>query len=69
MAKKTEWGGKRKGSGRKPHPDGRTVHLTATVPETLAADLEALAESQGWSRSKAVTEAIRGLLARKKSRS
>jgi hypothetical protein len=65
MAKKT-WGGKRKGAGRKPSAEGRTVLVTASVPESLVAGLDELAEAEGWNRSRAVTEAIRGLLKRKK---
>jgi hypothetical protein len=68
MAKKT-WGGKRKGAGRKPSAEGRTVLVTASVPEPLVTELDYLAESEGWNRSQAVTEAIRGLLRRKKRRS
>jgi metal-responsive CopG/Arc/MetJ family transcriptional regulator len=40
--------------------------LVASVPESLVAGLDMLAESEGWNRSRAVTEAIRGLLKRKK---
>lgn len=69
MAKKASHGGKRAGAGRPPKEGGRTVILAASVPEDLVGKLEAFAEGAGWSRSKAVTEAIRGLLARKKSRS
>ena len=67
MAKKTAaHGGARPGSGRPSDPDGKTLLITASVPEGLVERLTALAESEGWSRSKAVTEAIRGLLKRKK---
>jgi hypothetical protein len=66
--KKAQHGGKREGSGRKlASPDeGRTVTMAVSVPEKLLEALDALAEKQGWSRSKAATEAIRGLVARKK---
>ena len=64
MAKKTQHGGKRIGAGRKPvHPEGRTVTVAATVPEGLVERLDLFAERREWNRSKAITEAIRGLLA------
>lgn len=59
-------GGARAGAGRPVGDDGPTTTLTVTVPETLVAELDKLADSNGWKRSKAVTEAIRGLLSRKK---
>jgi Ribbon-helix-helix protein, copG family len=63
---KSQHGGKREGSGRKPvNPEGKTVVVAASVPETLVERLNALAEKKGWNRSEAVTEAIRGLLGRK----
>ena len=69
MAKKLQHGGKRPGAGRKPaNPEGATVILTATVPGSLVDDLDRIAESKGWNRSRAVTEAVRGLVARAKSR-
>jgi metal-responsive CopG/Arc/MetJ family transcriptional regulator len=68
MAKKVAHGGRRKGAGRPPKEDGKTVVIAASVPEELAVDLDRFAEANGWSRSKAVTEALRGLLARKKTR-
>jgi hypothetical protein len=65
--KKPAHGGAREGAGRKPEaPEGRTVTLAASVPEGLVTELRARAAAEGWSVSKAVTEAIRGLLARKK---
>jgi hypothetical protein len=66
--KKAAHGGARAGAGRKPSvPDeGKAVILTASVPEGLVQRLAQLAEAEGWSRSKAVTEAVRLLLARKK---
>lgn len=66
MAKKRpQRGGAREGAGRPVGPEGRTVTLAATVPESLVADLKAHAAAEGWSVSKAVTEAIRGLVGRK----
>lgn len=59
-------GGAREGAGRPPSADGKAVVVTASVPESLVTRLDALAESEGWGRSKAVTEAIRGMLARKR---
>jgi metal-responsive CopG/Arc/MetJ family transcriptional regulator len=44
------------------NPEGPTKVVAASVPESLVADLDALAERKGWGRSQAVTEAIRGLL-------
>ena len=65
--KKAAHGGPRPGSGRpQASPDGKAVLVTASVPSGLVERLDALAEAEGWGRSKAVTEAIRGLLARKK---
>ncbi len=65
MAKK-EHGGRRKGAGRKPGPEGKTVLVTASVPGALVEQLDAVAEKRGWNRSQAVTEAIRGLVADKR---
>ena len=68
MAKKKQHGGKRPGAGRPVSPEGRTVTLAVSVPEALVEGVDRVAKSEGWSRSKTVAEAIRGLLARKKSR-
>ena len=57
-------GGARKGAGRPIGEDGPTVALTVTVPESLLAQLDTLAESKGWKRSKAATEAIRAFVKR-----
>jgi hypothetical protein len=64
MAKKKKGrGGARDGAGRKPvNPEGKTVVLAASVPGELADQLDNLAKERGWNRSKAVTEAIRGLV-------
>ena len=66
--KKAVRGGARPNAGRKPSVpnQGKAVIVTASVPEGLVARLEALAESEGWGRSKAVTEAILCLLKREK---
>jgi Ribbon-helix-helix protein, copG family len=66
MAKKKKHGGKRPGSGRPVSPEGRTIAVTVTIPEGLVNGLKAMAKSEGWSKSKAVSEAIRELLKRKK---
>jgi metal-responsive CopG/Arc/MetJ family transcriptional regulator len=66
MAKKPTWGGKRAGAGRKANPEGKAVTVVASVPEGLVDDLDVLAETEGWGRSRAITEAIRALLKRKK---
>lgn len=65
MAKKKQVGGKRAGAGRPVGPDGPSVILAASVPQTLVDGLDRLCEDEGWKRSKAVTEAIRLLLKRK----
>ena len=67
MAKKKTWGGKRENSGRPVGPDGPAVVLAVSVPEMLIAQLDELCEAKEWKRSKAVTEAIRGLVKRKGS--
>ncbi len=65
MGKKKQHGGRREGAGRKPDdPDGPKKTITASVPRGLIDRLNAMAESKGWNRSQAVTEAIRGLLAK-----
>jgi hypothetical protein len=64
MAKK-KLGGKRKGAGRPVGPDGPTELMAVTVPKTLVSALDELCKAKDWKRSKAVTEAIRGLLKRK----
>lgn len=66
MAKKKQHGGKREGSGRPVSPEGRAIMVSVSIPEGLVADLDALAASRGWGRSKAVTEAVRAFLKRKK---
>jgi alkylated DNA nucleotide flippase Atl1 len=66
MAKAKQHGGARKGAGRKPaNPEGPTTTVVATVPETLVTTLDEIAQLEGWNRSRAVTEAIRGLIKRK----
>jgi len=65
MAKKKQVGGKRTGAGRPTGPDGPTVLVAVTVPEKLVGELDRLCEAKDWKRSRAVTEAIRGLLKRK----
>ncbi|MAT72083.1 MAG: hypothetical protein CMJ58_21465 [Planctomycetaceae bacterium] len=65
--KKASRGGAREGAGRpQENPEGRTVTLAASVPEGLVGELKAHAATQGWSVSRAVTEAIRAMLSRKK---
>jgi metal-responsive CopG/Arc/MetJ family transcriptional regulator len=56
---------KRKGAGRPIGPDGPTMLVAVTVPKSLMKDLDRLSKAEGWKRSQAVTEAIRGLLKRK----
>jgi hypothetical protein len=71
MAKKLakRVGGARPGAGRAiTHPEGRTIPLVASVPESLVDRLMAVATSKDWNRSQAVTEAIRLLLKRHERR-
>jgi hypothetical protein len=64
MAKKKQHGGARPGSGRPvSSPEGKTIVMAASVPALLVIELDALSEEKGWSRSEAVTRAVRGLLA------
>jgi hypothetical protein len=65
--KKAQHGGKRPGAGRPPKEDGKTVVIAASVPDDLAASLDSFAKAKGWTRSRAVTEALRKLLGRKAS--
>lgn len=61
--KKAQHGGARKGAGRpSSNPEGKTIVVAASVPETLVERLDAHAKREGWNRSQAVTEAIRGLV-------
>jgi hypothetical protein len=66
VKKKLAHGGASPGAGRKPDPEGASVTVVVTVPGGLVERLDALAESEGWGRSKAVTVARRTLLQRKK---
>jgi hypothetical protein len=65
MGKKKASADPPRGRGRPIGKDGPTVLLAVTVPETLVAELDRLAESKGWKRSKVATEAIRAYLKRK----
>jgi len=68
MAKK-QHGGKRPNSGRPSiHPEGETTTVAAKVPKALVDRLDVVAEKNEWSRSEAITEAIRGLLKRRERR-
>jgi len=65
MDDKKHRGGAREGAGRPPsNVEGKTMLVTASVPEALVAKLDELAEQKGWNRSRAVTEAIRRLTKR-----
>jgi len=66
MAKKVQRGGKRAGAGRPMSPEGPAVTVAVSVPQTLVEQLNELAEQNGWSRSEAVTNAIRGLVCKPK---
>ncbi|MEM7478419.1 MAG: ribbon-helix-helix domain-containing protein [Planctomycetota bacterium] len=64
--KKNAHGGAREGAGRPPaNGEGKTKVVAASVPESLADDLDGFAAEKGWNRSQAITEAIRTLLKRK----
>jgi metal-responsive CopG/Arc/MetJ family transcriptional regulator len=65
MAKKASHGGARKGAGRPPKEDGKTVVIAVSVPDDLAGELDTFAKAKGWSRSRAVTEALAAMLKRK----
>jgi hypothetical protein len=65
MAKKATRGGKRPGAGRPTNPEGPAVTVAVSVPEPLVRELNELAEQKGWSRSEAVTNAIRKLLGKR----
>jgi len=61
--KKLAHGGHREGAGRPiADPEGKAVVVAASVPGELAERLDAYAAKMGLNRSKAVTEAIRGML-------
>lgn len=61
-------GGSRDGAGRKPaNAEGATKIIAASVPESLVERLDRYAEKKGWNRSKAITDAIRKMLARAKA--
>ncbi len=66
MAKKKQIGGARPGAGRKVGPDGPAVLVTVSLPERLVEQMDAVAETEGWGRSKAIGEALRLLFKRKK---
>jgi hypothetical protein len=68
MAKKKKHGGKREGAGRKVSDEGKSVTVVASVPGMLVDRMNALAEKEGWGRSEAVTNAIRGLVVAKAKR-
>jgi hypothetical protein len=63
MVKKKQHGGKRPNAGRKQiSPDGPAVVVTASVPSGLVDRMDEMAKRNEWSRSEAVTQAIRGLV-------
>jgi predicted DCC family thiol-disulfide oxidoreductase YuxK len=64
MSEAKSRGGAREGAGRKAGPDGPTIVIAASVPESLVNQLDAIAAQQGWSRSAAITAAIRNLVKR-----
>jgi hypothetical protein len=67
MAKKqSKRGGAREGAGRPISEHGPAILVTASVPKSLMDELEAVAQSEGWGRSRAIQEAIRAFVKRKK---
>ncbi len=64
MAKKAKMahGGKRKGAGRKVGEDGPATVVAASVPSELVERLDAYIAKTGGGRSKAIVDAIRGML-------
>jgi len=66
MAKKATHGGARKGAGRKAGDlkEGTTQVVAASIPKGLISKLDALAKKNGWSRSQAITEAIRQFISK-----
>jgi hypothetical protein len=65
MAKKNEHGGKRRGAGRKPGPDGPTMMVTVSVPVSFVELIDSIAAKNGWGRSQTVTEAIRAFVGKR----
>jgi hypothetical protein len=63
--KASKRGGAREGAGRPIEAESKAVVVAASVPGTLVKELDSYADSKGWNRSSAVTEAIRKLLGRK----
>lgn len=66
MAKKKKAAAEPKRMGRPVGADGPAKVIGVSVPVTLLDGLTALAEKEGWSLSKAITEAVRAFLKRKK---
>jgi hypothetical protein len=60
--KKATHGGPRKGAGRTVGSEGRAQVVAASVPSELVERLDAYIAKNGGGRSKAITDAIRGLL-------
>ena len=66
MVKKHKHGGRRDGAGRKAvNPEGKTIIVGASVPRELVEQLNQLAAKRGWSRSQAITEAVRRLVGKR----
>jgi hypothetical protein len=64
MSKKKpkDHGGARKGAGRKVGKDGPTKAIAATIPESLIEKLDTYAAAKEWTRSRAITEAIKKMV-------
>lgn len=55
-------GGAREGAGRKSSELGKSVPVSAAIPESLVAKLDRLQLKKGWNRSQAMTEAVKRLV-------
>jgi len=65
---KTQRGGKRAGSGRKPlDPKADAVRVVTDLPQSVVKRLDAYAEKLEWTRARAVREAV-GLMLNAKQR-
>jgi hypothetical protein len=57
-------GGARIGAGRKPGAEGPSIVVSVSIPSELMARVDSVAAAKEWSRSAAMTEAVRLLLKR-----
>lgn len=67
--KKPQHGGRRDGAGRRQtNPEGPAAVVNASIPSGLVERMDAVATQKGWTRSRAITEAVRLLLKRHERR-